>query len=239
MTRSMGDATSANLTALIAAGPWQLVAGYVTGTPDVQWTASDWAMFPESVLVTIDQGYQSPAVTTATVRDYEPGAWYDASVADTSNWDAERPTIYCDQDDLATVLSDGWQGCLWLAIIGWQVGDALPSAPGCQIVAVQNAQNVSAAYDTSIVLDPTWPSEGSSNMLIIGVEGAAPVYLLSGGRIHQITDTTSLNAYLGAGIPSVTVTQTEASALLTDFVPGNPSVTVGDITFPTYTSTPS
>jgi hypothetical protein len=52
------------------------VAGYVTGTPDIQWTAADWARFPGAGHVRIDQ---SPDLASwisgaADVADIENGA---------------------------------------------------------------------------------------------------------------------------------------------------------------------
>lgn len=52
------------------------VAGYVTGSPDIRWTAEDWARFPLASKVTIDQ---SPSLSVfaagdAIVADVEPQA---------------------------------------------------------------------------------------------------------------------------------------------------------------------
>jgi hypothetical protein len=47
VTPNMGDAIHDNVPALASAqSGLQLVAGYVTGTPNIQWTTSDWALFP-------------------------------------------------------------------------------------------------------------------------------------------------------------------------------------------------
>jgi len=159
MTRTMGDAIHDHVGALAAARP-QLAAGYVTGSPDIKWTAADWALFGEP-WVTIDQGFTGSPVPVAIVRDVEPGAWTPAAAVNRAGWTAARPTIYCDRDDLSRaggVLSCGWRGDLWLAYPGWQPGMALPAAPGCNYVAVQNQFDVAGAYDLSVVLDDTWPS---------------------------------------------------------------------------------
>lgn len=53
------------------------VAGYVTGSSDIVWTDSDWAEFPHSVHVRIDQSasnYQGIIDGTADVGDIESGA---------------------------------------------------------------------------------------------------------------------------------------------------------------------
>jgi len=63
------DATHANIASL----PAGQVAGYVTGTPDIVWTAADWADHPGAVRID-----QSPADTVpdyaADVQDFEHGA---------------------------------------------------------------------------------------------------------------------------------------------------------------------
>jgi hypothetical protein len=234
----MGDAIHDNVASLPAG--LQLVAGYVTGTPDIQWTAADWARFPGIPHVTIDQGYQSPPVTTATVRDVEAGAWTVSSAVDRTNWTAARQTIYCDQATLPGVLQAGWQGDLWLAIVGWQPGQSLPAAPGCTVVAVQNQQNVGSLYDLSVVLDPTWPyaaGPAQENDMPVIMYLPTGTYLLSGGKMHHVVDSTSAAIYEGAGFPILHgITDAEGTALLADFPPGNPAVTV-NTTGPAYTIT--
>jgi hypothetical protein len=51
------------------------VAGYVTGTPDIKWTPPDWARFPKSGHVRIDQqpGYVEFMRGAADVADIESG----------------------------------------------------------------------------------------------------------------------------------------------------------------------
>lgn len=162
MTRLMGDAIHDNTAALRAVPGLQLVAGYATGTPDIKWTDADWRLFAPLPMLSIDQGYQSPAVTTATVRDVEPTAWTPQAAVNLGNWNATRRTIYCNRNDLSReggVLQSGWRGDIWLAYPGWQVGQPLPTAPGCTYVAVQN-DFTNPAYDLSVVLDPFWPLEG-------------------------------------------------------------------------------
>lgn len=72
------DATHANIMHL----PAGHAAGYVTGTPDIAWTASDWDAHPGAIRID-----QSPADTardeTADVLDYENGA---ATLADIPGW---------------------------------------------------------------------------------------------------------------------------------------------------------
>jgi hypothetical protein len=183
MTRTMGDAIHANVPQLAAAAGIEMVAGYVTGSPEIAWTAADWALFPDVPHVTIDQGYTGSPVPTAVVRDVESGAWSAGSAVGSRPWTAARPTIYCNQSTLPSVLAAGWRGDLWLAIVGWQAGESLPDAPGCTIVAVQDALSVNGAYDLSTVLDPYWPAEGPDMNLVLGnVPGtwaAAPTIITS------------------------------------------------------------
>ena len=77
---SMIDAIHAYVTNVPAGTP--KVAGYVTGTPDIVWTSADWARFPGSGHVRIDQ---SPALAhwasgAADVADMENGAASQGSV---------------------------------------------------------------------------------------------------------------------------------------------------------------
>lgn len=153
----MIDCTHDNVTAVNELFPAPaMIAGYDTGTPDVKWSFKDWATWPTSVMkVTIDQGYQSPPITLADIRDVEPTAWQAKDAVVKSNWRAIRPTIYCDRYDLTAVLDYGWKGDLWLAIPG-HTGPP-PKVPGCNVVAVQNAVNVDNLYDSSVVYDNYWP----------------------------------------------------------------------------------
>jgi hypothetical protein len=68
------DAIHANV-ANVPAGTGK-VAGYMTGTADIQWTSSDWARFPRSGHVRIDQSanLSAWAVGGADVADVENGA---------------------------------------------------------------------------------------------------------------------------------------------------------------------
>jgi hypothetical protein len=237
MPRIMADAIHANVPAIPR--DIQLVAGYVTGTPDIQWTAADWDSFAGIPHVTIDQGFQSPPVTTAVVRDVEPSAWTPAAAVNSANWQATRRTIYCNQSDLSRpggVLASGWQGDLWIAIPNWQPGQALPAAPGCTIVAVQS-NFTNPAVDLSYVLDPAWPDlldEGDQMPIAIGATGVAEIYLLDGGKMSHIPDQASLQALTAAGVRQVTVTPACLTQFLADYPPGNPTVEVGTVNFPPF-----
>lgn len=160
MPRAMADATGDNAH-LIPAG-FDLIAGYVTGTPDVLWTQAEIDLYAAGRFVAIDQGGIGAPQYDATVIDVETGAWVPGQVPGwISRCTRPRPTVYCNQSTLPPVLSTGWRGDLWLAVIGWSPGQLLPAAPGCTIVAVQTAQNVAGTFDLSVVLDPTWPEEAA------------------------------------------------------------------------------
>lgn len=158
--RLMGDAIHDQVPQLAAVSGLQVVGGYVTGSPDIVWTPADWLRFRALPRVEIDQGFTGAPQYGATVQDVETGAW---GPGDVPNWQAHctapRPTVYCNRSTLPAVLATGWRGNLWLAIPGWVIGQQLPAAPGCTIVAVQNQLDVANAYDLSQVLDPTWPLE--------------------------------------------------------------------------------
>lgn len=158
----MVDATGDHANDAIWTGA-QLVGYYVTGLPPVPWSATQiMSIRPGQIHVPIDQGAAGAPRHDAIVQDVETGAW---TPADVPGWQAdctaEQPTVYCNQSTLPDVLATGWTGNLWLAVPGWQYGEALPSAPGCHYVAVQNQLDVLNAYDLSVVLDDDWPYKKS------------------------------------------------------------------------------
>jgi hypothetical protein len=240
MTGRMGDATTGNVGALLAAGPWDVVAPYLTGA-GIAWTPAQRALFAGIPQATIDQAGLGSPVPSAVVRDFEQGAWTASQANEQIGaglWNPARPTIYCDQANLPGIVADGWRRDLWVAIIGWEPGDAWPAVvqqaieAGCTVVAVQNAQNINGTYDESVVLDPTWPEASMSNFdFITGADGA--VYLLNGGRMSHIPNPSDVTA-IQNGTPVSAACQAQ---LLADFPPGNPTVTVGNVTFPPFTIT--
>jgi len=70
------DATHANIGQLPKGVQ---VAGYTTGTADIQWTAQDWAAYPDAARID-----QAPAASdpTADILDIEAGAATPASAPD-------------------------------------------------------------------------------------------------------------------------------------------------------------
>jgi hypothetical protein len=70
------DATHANIGQL----PKGIqVAGYTTGTADIQWTAQDWAAHPDAARIDQDPAASGP---TADILDIEAGAANPASAPD-------------------------------------------------------------------------------------------------------------------------------------------------------------
>lgn len=150
-----------------------VVAGYDTGSPDVRWTDADWARFPTKRKVHIDQGFTGSPVFAATVRDVEDHAWTpEAAIQHHGTWVADRPTIYCNLDELPRVLAAGWKGDLWLAIPSDSPPTVPPVVPGCTVVAMQWGQGVNT--DLSIVFDPWWPER---KPVMTGIRYPAPVNL--------------------------------------------------------------
>ena len=177
MTRIMGDATHADVASLPAG--LDIVAGYDTGSPDIDWTAADFARFPNSVHVTIDQAFTGAPRYDSNIVDVETGAYTPAQV---TNWmnhaTAARPTVYVNRGNEQAACADAlasprFKGDVWLSYPDWQPGQPLPQLPaGCRYVAIQNQLGVSnGAYDLSVVLDPTWPEEAAMPYTIPGVPG--------------------------------------------------------------------
>jgi len=177
-TVTMYDATHANV-AHIPAGA-QKVAGYITGTPDVQWTAEDWARFPKAGHVQIDQGYGAAAtshndVHVLKVIDSEPGAFSAATAAqlvlERVRAGIKYTTIYCDRNDAPKMIpalkaadpaSHRWyigHVRLWLAAPGLTEAEATAiigtEYHGILCRAVQYAQGGGGVYDISVT-DAGW-----------------------------------------------------------------------------------
>lgn len=133
--------------------PGNLVAGYLTGSPDIRWTAADFSNFPSQSVVTIDQGFTGSPVITAMVRDVERGAWTPANAVK-EPWTTPRPTIYCNKTDLQEVIALGWKGNIWLAHPEPMPSTA-PHYPGVTVVAQQFGFH--SNYDVSVVFDTNWP----------------------------------------------------------------------------------
>jgi hypothetical protein len=139
------DAIHANA-ADIPAGTGK-VAGYVTGTADIQWTAADWARFPESGHVRIDQspGLSAWASGGADVADMENGAaTQDTVIAQAKVRQAKKwfSFTYVSQGNLSSlrdaVSTAGLSGsmCYWIA--DWDLSEEEAAAALTDtIVAIQ------------------------------------------------------------------------------------------------------
>lgn len=69
----MVDATHAHVANVPVVVP--KVAGYDTGSPDVAWTDADWARFPKSGHIRIDQGFGADMVMHSQSFDFEARAF--------------------------------------------------------------------------------------------------------------------------------------------------------------------
>jgi hypothetical protein len=165
MTRLMGDTIHDNVNVLVARGDLQLIAGYDTGTPNIQWVPTDWSLFPDEIHIHIDQAFGDTRVKEAHVLvfDIESGAFRPdqaAALIDTNQ--SSRPTIYVNRDNMAATVasarqSKNWRGDIWLACPGWKPGQPLPPIPpGTRYVAIQDV--FARSYDLSTVLDDSWPN---------------------------------------------------------------------------------
>jgi len=154
--RHMINATAANVPRIYnVVKTGDIVGYYCTGTPDIRWDSTQRSMFPGHVMVAVDQDGEYSPVFTAPVRDVEDNAWSAAKATITAGWIAARPTIYCDMNDLESVLNYGWKGDLWLAIPG-PAPLTPPRISGCTVVAVQ--YDFLDTYESSVVFDDYWPS---------------------------------------------------------------------------------
>jgi hypothetical protein len=98
------------------------VAGYVTGSSDVQWTAEDWARFATSAKVRINQMPDSGPLL-GDVLDVEPGAWTNQGAAQGCQQRQQHGleiNLYSSQDNLTPLLNaciavGVTSGNLWVA----------------------------------------------------------------------------------------------------------------------------
>lgn len=156
--RYMYDAKSINAGLLVSKNP-EMIAIYLTGTPDIRWTSVQVALFPNvKTFVRIDQGGITSPQYAATVFDAEPRAWtIPGAIAATERSTAPRPTVYCDRSDYQTIPAS-YKRDIWLAAPGLSDAEAIAlSKADPRIVAVQNV--FTDDWDKSVVLDPYWPEK--------------------------------------------------------------------------------
>lgn len=173
------------------------LAGYTTGTPDIQWTAKDWATHPGSVRICQDAGATD---TTADVLDVEPSAatntqaasWYAAALAsyEAGTRPGQRyPCLYTSQSNVTPLVdqlnADGVSSGPRLWVADWGIGLAaaenmLANSGGPFPVVGVQYQN-GATYDYNVWLDTWLGGSSSMSITIPGVPGAwLSVQLLSG-----------------------------------------------------------
>ena len=170
-------------------------AGYTTGSPDIRWTAADWAAHPKAIRICQDTAASD---TTADVLDVERGAatnsetarWY--SSARTSYTAGTRPgqrlpAVYTSAANVTALVnalkaagvSSGPR--LWIA--NWNLSDtqaaaAVVAASGpYPIIGVQYA---SGQFYDSDVFSSTWL--GGVSTLPIAKPPAAPMKVEANGR---------------------------------------------------------
>jgi hypothetical protein len=125
----MIDAIHDNVSNIPADAP--KVAGYVTGTSDVEWTAADWARFATTAKVHVNQWPGSNPLL-GDVLDVEPGAWTNEGAAQAC---AERKknglpiNLYSSQDNLTPMLNaciavGVTAGNLWVANYNLSIEEA-------------------------------------------------------------------------------------------------------------------
>jgi hypothetical protein len=130
----MIDATHVNVGSIPTAAV--KVAGYVTGTPDIAWTAGDWGKFPHAGQVRIDQGGPGSPVqplNVADVYDVEAGAWQPGQIPALVKA-RHGTTVYGSDGELSAVASalqaalgpPPWPCDCWLA--NWNLSRAQAAA---------------------------------------------------------------------------------------------------------------
>jgi hypothetical protein len=153
----MIDSIHANVGNIPARTP--RVAGYVTGTPDIQWTAHDWARFPRSGKAPIDQSPELAAYASsdAMIADIEPQAGTVPAYVEAcrQRLHARQPLcFYCSQSTVAEVSAalvnaEIPLGNCWVWIANWNLSQAEADAllgttvSGVKVLAVQWASPTS------------------------------------------------------------------------------------------------
>ena len=167
------DAIHANVSHL----PPGQAAGYTTGTPDIRWTAADWAAHPKAVRICQDA---AAADTTADVLDVEFGAatngeagpWYKQALHSWQNATRpgqRHPAIYTSAGNVTllvnALIGHGVSSGPGLWVANWNlsnaqaVADVIAASGPYPIVGIQYASG--PFYDTS-VFSGSWLAAVSS-----------------------------------------------------------------------------
>jgi hypothetical protein len=142
----------------------QVVGGYVTGGPGIEWEPGMYGLFPNAGKLYIDQGHgnpwKQPNVIDVETGDYSPADIPSVVARYAKLYGEYEITVYCMISNLETVASY-WKGPVWLACPSYpttaQVLELVKQYPGIRIVAAQNVW-VNAKYDQSVILDESWPA---------------------------------------------------------------------------------
>lgn len=159
----MADCTHDSLAAVRRAYPTiKRFAGYITGTPGIEWTAADFASIPrDSATLHIDQSDQDLEVPTLVrvVKDVEPGASLPGEAALVAKQRLARGlnyAIYVDESELPAVeeavAKDGLPAG---RIVAYQF--ASPSSNPHLILPGTNLTLAQANADLSVVLESWLP----------------------------------------------------------------------------------
>lgn len=141
------------------------LAGYTTGTPDIQWTDADWAKFPGAVR--IDQDFAA-VDHSADVLDVESGAatpgdcphWATSATADffaATRPGQRMPAVYTSADNVTNVanalVNNGVKSGVGLWVANWNltesqaIADVLAAAGPFPIIGVQYGSGTWGDFD--------------------------------------------------------------------------------------------
>ncbi|HVT97905.1 MAG TPA: hypothetical protein VHE33_10375 [Acidobacteriaceae bacterium] len=159
------DATSANFSRLPGGSQ---VAGYDSGTPDIRWSAAQFAAHPGALHIDQDA---SGSITTSDILDVERGA---ATLGHIVSWVLEaraawngirrpgqrHPAIYASASNITpvvnTLVSGGVQSGVGLWVANWDlsevqaIADVMNASGPFPVIGVQFASSDALGYDTDI-----------------------------------------------------------------------------------------
>jgi hypothetical protein len=219
-------------------GKWPTISGYTDSSgvyhPPLR------QLFPGKPIVSLTV---SGATLNADGCDIEQ---FDLTAITGAQWlkakldrDGGRPVAYCSVTSMAGVLAD-------LAALGvsrsqvrllsahYGAGEHICGPSSCNLIGLpldatqwtDTAPGTGGQIDASLLSDSFLTPSKEDDMLIIKA-ASGNGYLLSGGKLHQIHGWDQAALYTAAGVQTAgTVSAAEEAALLADFPPGSPAVTV-------------